>query len=453
MVICLIQSYGIINRLSFLFFFACAIGLLGKSIVSVRIAGTLCVASTAYLIYLTGRKIQGYHTGIIAASLSILFLSFSDSGQAALSEHIATVPMVGALYLFIARGSNPRNLFIIGTLMAVASFVRLNLAYVAMIVGTFLVAGIYATQHGSVLRSIKCGLAYAVGGCLILILTCLPYLLTGNQELWWNSAILAPLSYSTAQLSFLGAFSKQIYYVGPFILIWFSFFAGITVVIMHWRTTSGADKYGSILVLVFFFSVEISILSSGAYWGHYLNQLFPFMALLLAMSLTSWHSFNSHRITNVILFLVLVISVVVVTPDYKDIIFRIFSGQSLKHDITDEIAVYLQKENTAGEPVYIMTEDHIIYWLNGLKPLRKSVTHPSNISRDYLLRYIVGPGTNTETEMFNVLAQEPRFILTKKDVSYLRDKSSARSLLDNTLSMRYTLVKQIDDRLIYRRNQ
>jgi hypothetical protein len=236
-------------------------------------------------------------------------------------------------------------------------------------------------------------------------------------------------------------------------LIWVGFFAGITAVITRWRTTSGTDRFGSILIIVFFFSVEISILNSGAYWNHYLHQLFPFMALLLAIFLNSWHSINLRRITSVILFLAVVVSVVIMIPDYTEIMSRMLNGQPVAHDITDEIASYLKKENTLGEPVYIMTIDHIIYWLNGLKPLRKSVTHPSNISRDYLLRYIVGPGANTETELSKVLAQRPRFIVTKKDVSYLRDKASARYLLENTLCTSYTLIKQIDDRLIYRRNQ
>ena len=65
-------------------FFALAL-LFGKSIITVRIAGTVAVLASAYLTYRVGRKIWGQQTGVLAAILSIAFISLAHSGQATMT--------------------------------------------------------------------------------------------------------------------------------------------------------------------------------------------------------------------------------------------------------------------------------------------------------------------------------------------------------------------------------
>ena len=100
--------------------------------------------------------------------------------------------------------------------------------------------------------------------------------------------------------------------------------------------------------------------------------------------------------------------------------------------------------------MYLMV-DTIVYWLLDAKPLTKSTSHPSNISREYLLEVLIGPGTTTEMEMAKVLAMKPRFIVTKNDIWYLRDKPRARSLLEETLASQYDFVELINGTQIFRR--
>ncbi len=443
-------------------FHACAIALLGKSIVSVRIAGALCVAVTALFIYLTGKTLWNHHTGILGATLFIALSTLLPSGQATMSEHIATVPLVGALSLLITRRSTPRFLFLGGILMAIATLVRLNLAYVTIIVGFFAI--VFTEPPRSIGKVLKRGLAYAAGCFLVIILTFLPYAVTGRQQLWWASIVLAPLSYSSSQLSLLGTLREQVKYLGGVLfdirgtlfglsmLVWLGGVAGCLTIAIRWRNTSRPKRLGSAMLIVFLCGTAISILKSGAVQWHYLIQLVPFMALTAAAFLNFCWSGHSRWLVSGVVLLAVLISMQSLAPEYKNLVSRILAGQVITHGDAYEIAAFLKQDDASGKPVYMMT-DHIVYWLIDSKPLSKSTTHPSNITKEYLLNILVGPGASTETELTKILAKKPVFIVTKKNIWYLRNRPSARSLLEETLRTQYELVKEIQETQIYRRRQ
>lgn len=118
-------------------FYALAIFCFGKSIVAVRFAGALWVACTAFLVTITGQAIGNRRTGIIAAIIFILLSALFPAGQAIMTEHIAILPLIAALSWLVTQKTTPRNLFWAGTLIGTASMVRLNIAYVALLVGCF----------------------------------------------------------------------------------------------------------------------------------------------------------------------------------------------------------------------------------------------------------------------------------------------------------------------------
>jgi hypothetical protein len=140
-----------------------------------------------------------------------------------------------------------------------------------------------------------------------------------------------------------------------------------------------------------------------------------------------------------------------IIPEYKKMLSRALSGQPITYGAGYDIAAYLKQENPSGEPVYMMT-DHIVYWLLDEKPLSKSTAHPSNISKEYLLNVLVGPGTTTEMELSKVLAKKPRYIVFKvSSLWYLSNKPAAMILLGDTLKTNYVLVNRIEGRQIFRR--
>jgi 4-amino-4-deoxy-L-arabinose transferase-like glycosyltransferase len=447
--------------LAFLFF-AGAIALLGKSIISVRIAGTVCVAFTAFLTYLTGKTLWNHRTGLLSAVICVAMLGFPSSGQAVMSEHIALVPMVGALSILVMKEYSPRNLFLAGILMAIATFVRLNLAYVSVLVGFYIVICIFIMPPRSIRTALIRGLAYVSGGCFVLLLVFLPYAITGYQKLWLSSVIIAPLNYARFQLSAMDALREHIGYIsqsftlkkGPLLvvssLMWLGGLAGLVFIHLQWRKKPLAIKLRLALLATFLIGTFISIIVGGAAFPHYHIQLFPFMALFAAAFAHICLSGYSPRLMTFVSVLIVGISILSVIPQYNKIMSLYLAGQSLPYGPACEIAKYINQENTSGEPIFMMT-DHIVYWLINQKPLSKSTVHPSNISKEYILSALVGPGTTTEMELAKILAKKPRFIVLTGDSWHYLGKPIACALLRETLDTHYILDKQIQQRQIYRR--
>jgi 4-amino-4-deoxy-L-arabinose transferase-like glycosyltransferase len=447
--------------LAFLFY-AGAIALLGKSIISVRIAGTVCVALSAFLTYLTGKTIWNHRTGLLGSVICVAMLSFPLSGQAVMTEHVALVPMLGALSILVMKEYSPRNLFLAGILMAIATFVRLNLAYVSVLVGLSIVVCIFITPPYSIRTALLRGLAYVSGGCLVLLLIFLPYAVTGYQKLWLSSVLIAPLNYARFQLSAMDAFREHLGYIGnsltlktgPLLvvnsLMWFGGLSGLVFIHLQWRRKPLATKLRIALLATFLIGTFISIIAGGAAFFHYQLQLFPFMALFAAAFAHLCLSGYSPRLITFVSLLIVGVSILSVIPQYNKIISLYLAEQSLPYGPACEIAKYIKEENTSGEPIFMMT-DQIVYWLINQKPLSKSTVHPSNISKEYILSAIVGPGTTTEMELTKILAKKPRFIVLASDSWHYLRKPVACALLRETLDTHYILDKQIQQRQIYRR--
>ena len=437
--------------------YALAIALLGKSIVSVRIAGALCVAVVAFFTYLVGKSLWNLRTGILAATMFVMMSTLLGSGQATMTEHIALVPLVGAFLLLVTQKTTPRILFFAGILMMTASMIRLNLAYVTTIVGFFALFANPLRSRGYVLKR---GFAYAAGSCLVILLVYLPYALTGNQKIFWLSVILAPLSYTKSQLSVLEIFRQQISYIwrtisrnegrsGVSILVWIGGLAGLTSLALPWRNTPKLKQRGFILLAIFLCGIEISLLKGGAAYSHYLIQLTPFLSLAAAAFLNALLNSPIRWLITCAIVLALVTSTPRIIAGYQIIISRFLEQKPLSYGPAYEIAAYLIQENSSREPVYIMN-DHIVYWLMDTPPMSKLV-HPSLFTDDYLLKYIDGAEISPEREMAKILAQKPKFIVKTKELLYLSDKTVAHHLLTETLQTQYQLVKEIEGRQIYRR--
>jgi len=439
--------------------FAVFIALFGKSIVAIRFAGALCVALVSFLIYLIGKTIWSDRIGILGATQFITISSVLPEAQALMTEHLALVPLMGALSLLVAQKPTPLILFAAGILMAIATLIRLNLAYVGLIVGLLLV---FQKPLRSSAEFLKRGLAYACGNLLVVFLTYIPYAIANYQQTWWSSVIFAPWIYANSQ-------SKSSWDVIGLnvlcVLILIGGWLGLKLLFRRWKKISQVQQNQLTLLVVFFLATEISILKSGASYSHYTIQLYPFFGLIAALLLNTFLPSKVRLRTVITVLSILAILLSEIFTKYQIIAERALAGQPLTYGPGYEIATYLNRENVSqgqdsskdGFPVagncpsVYMMSDHIAYWLTDLKPLTKLTTHPSNISREYLLKALLGSEATTETEMAKILAQQPKFIVKKKDLWYLSDKLAARILLEETLKTQYKLVKEIQEREIYRK--
>jgi hypothetical protein len=406
--------------------YAAFIALLGKSLVAIRLAGTICVFITSWLVYSIGKYISDRRGGIFAAILFIVATALISGGQATMTEHVALVPLVGALAWLIRRKTTPMVLLVGGILLTMATLVRLNLAYVVVAVGFWLVYGKLKLRVSSL------GIiAYCLGSFGLIFLTYLPYLVTSNGSVWLDSVVLAPLSYSDSS----GGITQVLL---ACLIAW--------ILVKLWQSIAKDREFS--LLQVFFLGTAVSILQGGAFYQHYYIQAFPFLALTLALFWTKLPSKFGRLVIIMLVTIGLTLEMKPILLQYQVIGDRVKAKESLTYGMGYEIAKYLKQQNPQQQSVYLMT-DHIAYWLANLEPIAKSVTHPSNISKEYLLQHIPGSATSTSAELARILAKKPKFMIKPVEVFYLPANTPAELLLRQTLALEYQVVAKIGDRQVY----
>src|SRR5262245_9593864 len=175
--------------------FGAAIELFGKTIPGVRFAGFLWLVLAAYLLYRAAFSITCNRLGSLFAA-GILIVASSAYALHVSTEHLALLPMTGALLVLLDGGRRLRSIFLGGILLGLACLFRLNLVYLSFVVGIFLCSqGPHASSKAFLYGSLKKGAWYSVGVLAPSLLGFLPYLLSGHSQLW-ITVYEAAVSYS-----------------------------------------------------------------------------------------------------------------------------------------------------------------------------------------------------------------------------------------------------------------
>lgn len=449
------------------FAYASFILVFGKTIAAVRLAGWLCTSLIAMMVYRIGKTFASRTSCFLGAILSLFGISFVAGGSATLTEHIALVPLMAAFSLLAIRPNyNYGHIFLLGLLMNTASLVRLNLAYPTLFLGIHLTLRYFPSWT----KMIGFSCAYAGGGLLVFLISYFPYLVTGYSQIWWQSVIIAPLNYASDQHSILESFGKlvngivessDIRFTFPVILcLWLGGFWGV---IQALRSLNADQLRNPTLkwLLILGLGTGFSVLASGGAYKHYLIQMVPFFALGFILFL-SWlaetkiANLSSQRLQvsrlAISVFLVL-LSLQPILSEYGVVAGRFVAGQPLRHGSPYAIADYLRHQEVDHQPVYLLNQ-HLVYWLIDAQPLTKATTHPSNISKQYLLDAIHDGVSSPEQEMQKIFDLVPECIVKHREVDYLSrpESAAARQILETQLSMNYDKIQEMSGILIYRRH-
>lgn len=284
--------------------FAFFILLFGKSIVGVRLGGAICVLISAYITFHIGKHIWGRRAGLLAAIFCIFFTSFGSVGQIIYTEIIASVPLMGALAIGVMRTLNPRTTFFIGFLLSIATLVRMNFAYLCVLVGLYILVKTIRSKNFP-LRHIS---MYALGGLIPAVLVSLPYIVSGQSQILFDALVTAPLQYANTQLSSIDALIRLL---GKTVqisnaVLWLGFLGGIVLALKSWKTCIEMQKQGLLLLAGFFIGVGFSIINSGAAYFHYIINLIPFMALLAG----HFYLFLYQNVSRTLIVIVLLFSLI-----------------------------------------------------------------------------------------------------------------------------------------------
>ena len=436
-----------LSFLSYAFF----ILFLGKSIVAVRLAGALCVMATAYLIYIVAGNTWNDRSGVISATLFILFASLVRGGQATMPEIVAIVPLIASMTIFITKKETPFYFLLAGLLIGISGFIRLNLAYVGIFITLYLLVNLMRKKDRRHLYQL---VAFISGGVTVIALSAFPYLYAGHLKIFFDSVFLVPYYYSTSQYSAVESavhlMAKGFSYSN--IILWLGFFAGIVWTAKNSRCYLPEKRKKVFFIFIFLFATSFSIVKSGAAYSHHFIQIIPFMALLSGAVTDALLSSKFRFYVIGVLLIGLVLPSATIIIKYPQMAKKWLEKKSLYDHAAYEIAEYLQKNNPERKPVYLMT-DHIVYWFTNTKPLTKTSTHPSNISKSFLLKAIAEPGASAKTEIIKILNKEPEYIVKRENTWYLRDNKEAKDFLINAIRKEYELVRMIRGRQIFRRKR
>lgn len=413
------------------------------SIPGIRACGWLVVAGTGYLIFLLARRAYGREAGLAAALIGMFFMTVTD-GQSVMSELLAAPPMMGGLLLLTRPGAAGRY-FAAGLCFMLAVLFRTNLAIVVLVLCFYAFIVTRPWHHRERLTWFA---ALAAGMALPLVLLTLPYLVTGQGELLFRSAVLAPLSETgerpgivTTTWGFLrSGMSGQ---NG----LWFLAVIGAGLAVWGRRRPLDAGVAGYVGVMAV--ASTLSVLATRAPHGHYLIQVVPPLAVFAGIA---WQEMARRSFRLVFLLLILLTSIVPlgdIAREYGYLVARAAKGERLAGGRAYQIAGLLKEEGAGDKRIYLMT-DHIVYWLLGQEPLAPIATHPSNIAKEGLVRFVEGRDATTQQVLAKLLATRPDYIVKEKETDWLEDKPAATRLLDERLTSAYQRIATIGDAEVFR---
>ncbi|MDO6424867.1 ArnT family glycosyltransferase [Saccharophagus degradans] len=420
----------------------------------IRLLGALYLGLSAWFVFLSLKRLT-VSSAFIGALSFICLTSLMHSHQAILTEHLTTLPLSIVLYLISrGKGHSLGNLFLIGGLISMATYIKLNLAILAPFYCLYL---LFCNNNVTVYRRILDCCAFSLGFWIIALIVALPYLISDNFSLYIDSVYKAPFDYTASNSGIARTAGAQVLmwlmqftelHTIPLSLLFLPSFAGITLYILNRKTLETDIRKYLDLSFILLLSVEFSLLIGGKSNFHYIIQLMPMMAIFFGFSLylirgydfkTQNEFLKKHVLTIGVLFLSYC-----ATLNYSFHPTRESSKQPIRESC---VVDYLNSNLGEDDRIYAL-EAHIIYWLVGKEPLTPIITHPSNLLREYLLEYIPGSEKTSEKEFYSILDQQPRYIITPAKVWYFSDEKFSTPL-KNHLDSNYNLAKKCDILYIY----
>jgi len=416
-------------------FFAAIISVFGKSFIAIRLAGVFLVVCTAYFTFKIAVTTTTKKAAVFVGIVCIFLLSLFGSLQGVMSEHICIAFFIPALYLLQTKRTFGYY-FLAGLFMGITVMVKLNMAFPIFFIGLFLLYESFFTKRNINLLQV---LFFAIGVISVVVATIVPYILTNQSLIWWESVILAPLEYTEARRYSILKFA-------PIFLI-----TSIFLIYAHRSKYLDFKNRTVQILLVAIFGVLVSFIKGGRINGHYLIQSHPMLLILVG---TVLYNLRLHYKTVIPRYLVLLFLLIpmesyleyvnVLKNQFKHHTFYNGEGFSVPRFITEN---HLETENI------LFFEYHIAYWnLNALPPTIAS-THPSNICRDELFPFYNNPRKNSLEELKYIMEElQPKTVIIRKGKRIFDKKEvEENEYIDTYLAMHYSLFATVENAEILQR--
>jgi len=391
--------------------FALVEWLFPHSLIAIRFFGVLIIFISAVVLMLLAKTI-GAKNGFLIALSYIIMSSLFGSIQGVMSEHVAVFFFLPALLLFI-KNKAFFNLLLSGVLFGCALLCKLNFAYTLL--ALFLYYFIFYYKTVGPLALIKNISITTAGVALPFVLLAIPYMLQHKLALFIDSVFLATLEYGhKTNITLLDKLSTA-----AWILAISLFFVILAVIFVNRENKKKAGMFVALLISTLF-----TFYSSGTVNGHYLIQIFPFIAVLfLGFTLKNELKFFTYLRAALLILLLSVESYI----EYYRIIKQ-YSENSTFYNGKAFASVNELKKLKLDDKKIFFADHHIGYWFLNKYPLTKSVTHPSSLSRPAFFKHFGDTRSSLEELKYIMEELRPEVIVSRKECLSFFDENTAENL-------------------------
>lgn len=399
-----------------------------------RLLAAILLSINAYLVFVIAKQFCQTRFAYIAACCSLLFVTRTGAGM--LTEHLALLPLTLALFINL-QGQQFKHMLLTGICLSIALWIRLNLAVVPFILVLYL-----ALQHipkGHIKSLLLQYAALALGFMVVSISILLPFIISGTLQNVIDANIFAALAYANAKMTALEVFTAQISNAGVF----FGLAYLLALVFIVQLFNNYQQKQWQLLV-AYGVAIELSIILSGRSFDHYWVQLASILAITSAIGLQTIAS--KHKVWQGLVFVFMALFFIAALA-----LSYLVADQLKKQDPTTKLQQLVEKHVPSNSSLYL-TEHHILYWFTEYQPIRASVTHPSNISKSFLLPFIPLSKNNSSDELSALLnIDKPEYILSTEVPWYFDNKPKLVALWQQSLTNNYQRITSHKDIGLYKR--
>jgi 4-amino-4-deoxy-L-arabinose transferase-like glycosyltransferase len=393
--------------------FAVAWILFGKSIVTIRLLGALCVAATAFLAYRTVRALHGPR--VVGLAAGILYIAHSVLlGGLASNTEILFAPLVsGAMYLgtraavrATESGEAPRwrDLVLMGALIGYALAVKPVVTPMGCL--AFLLMVVPAWWGGALplRRVLAFALAYAALCALPTVLFGIAYALHGDFQAFLYGSFLAPLAYAGGAVSAAQAWSRICDAAGDLIL---PFLLAIAALVgLRGRSLKDPATLLVAIALMWFVAASLAVAGPGMYFNHYFVIWLAPLSILAAVG--AWKLAWTLRPGLAWPVFVGLVGAVAIHAWATDTLPRLERGWDAP-DPPRQVANIIAQQIRRGEPIFIANYHPAVYVMSGAGvPTRFAFPGHLTCAFDKLT------GIDADAEVNRILANRPRIIVVDR---------------------------------------
>jgi 4-amino-4-deoxy-L-arabinose transferase-like glycosyltransferase len=402
------------------------------SLIAIRFFGVLIVFISAVVLMQIAKTVGAKNTFAIGLSYVILSSLFG-SLQGIMSEHVAVLFFLPALLLFL-KNKGPFNLFLSGFLFGCALLCKLNYAYtVAALLLYYFISDYKSTGFITLIKNI---IIISIGVILPTIIIAIPYVLQDKLKLYIDSVFMATLEYG--HKTKVTALDKL--KVAAWIII-----LGTVISYVALRYSSKDQKKYAAMFVTLLVATIFTFYSSHTLNGHYLVQIYPFMAILI-FGFTLKKEFKPGYLKYAIIVLLLCIESYI--EYYR--IFKNYSEQSTFYNGKAFTSINELKKHGLENKKIFFADHHIGYWFLHQYPLTRSVTHPSSLSRPDFFKHF-GDTRNTMEELKYIMEDiNPEVIVSRKQcLSFFLETDPENIYFMDRMKNYYELIYQNQEEKIF----